>query len=93
MEKIIIINQETLLKSILSDIFTILALAFLFWFNYHFIGGSYIVNFLILLGIVAYVSKANRLCILLIGGSKYYSIYHKVNPKKIEEIKKILEEK
>lgn len=92
MKTTIKINQETLLKSILSDTFSILALAFLFWFNYHFIGGSYIVNFLILLGIILYLSKVFEYKKYMID-HKHCSIYYRVSPKKIEEIKKILEEK
>lgn len=83
----ITINQEGLISSILKDVASVGIIGFAFWFNHNFIGGSYIVNFLILLLMISYMVKLAKY------GCKEASWYFKVSPKKIEEIKKILESK
>jgi hypothetical protein len=44
--------KETTSQSIITDTYSTICLLFMFWFNYNFIGGSYIVNFLILVVII-----------------------------------------
>ena len=53
----ITINQESYLSSLAKDLTSLGSLGFLFWFNYNFIGGSYLVNFLILCMIFLYICK------------------------------------
>lgn len=50
MTKIIKIKRrEKIASSIIKDTYSFIILGFFFWFNYNFIGGSYLVNFLVLL--------------------------------------------
>ncbi|MBM5782407.1 MAG: hypothetical protein FJ368_03185 [Pelagibacterales bacterium] len=83
----ITINQEGLITSIVKDVSSIGIICFAFWFNYNFIGGSYIVNFLILSILMFYLVKLAK------DNCRQASWYFKVSPEKIEEIKKILETK
>ncbi len=46
----IIIIRNTVWESVRKDISFIVVLLFAFWFNHQFIGGSYVVNVLILIG-------------------------------------------
>ena len=57
--KTIIIRRESLLESIVCDIFTFCGLWLLSWFNYKFIGGSYFVNFFTFLFILVRILGAN----------------------------------
>ena len=57
----ITINKEKYLTSLAKDFTSLGTLGFLFWFNYNFIGGSYIVNFLIFMLILLYIVKINIL--------------------------------
>lgn len=47
--------EQSAIQSVISDIISITLVGFLFWFNYNFIGGSYIVNFIVLTLIVVKV--------------------------------------
>jgi hypothetical protein len=56
-KKIIIVTRESIIESVIKDIFSMIFLGALFYFNQHFIGGSYFVNFLIIVMILIYVIK------------------------------------
>lgn len=79
----IAIKRETVLQSIICDIVSFVVLGAFFWFNYNYIGGSYFVNFLILL-----------LCIIKIAGatkSDKLKVFWNVSDEKINKILEILE--
>ena len=82
----IIINKEKYLTSLAKDFTSLGTLGFLFWFNYNFIGGSYIVNFLILMGILLYIVKLNILM------EKDQIIYSNVSQDALDKIDSILKE-
>lgn len=48
-QKEFIVMHESLVSSVLSDAWTFGMIGALAWFNYHFIGGSYFVNTLIVI--------------------------------------------
>ena len=79
----ITIIKETFFHSMVNDIFTFACLMFCFWFNCHFIGNNYFVNFLIFIGfcwgMFILKTKTNK--------DKYF---YNVNEEKFEEIKQIL---
>ena len=79
----ITIIKETFFQSMVNDIFTFTCIIFCFWFNYHFIGNNYFVNFLILLFIIFGVyflrTKTDK--------DKYF---YNVSKEQFEEIKQIL---
>lgn len=82
--KTISVKTETVLQSIVCDVVSFSVLGVLFWFNYNFIGGSYFVNFLIIL-----------LCIIrLMASTKSdkLKVFWRVSDEKISKILKILEE-
>lgn len=78
----IVINQQSYLKSLAKDLTSLGLLGFLCWFNHNFIGGSYFVNFLIFLVILAYLATP----------LKDVSFY-KIDLEKLNKIKKILDDK
>ena len=86
----ITIRKETLLKSILSDIFTFGCIGFLFWFNYSFIGGSYLVNAIIMFMILTYICKLA--CSFKEGSDPRLISRKGVSDEKIDKIVKILDE-
>jgi hypothetical protein len=81
----ITINQEGYLNSLAKDLTSLGSLGFFFWFNYNFIGGSYLVNFLILCMIFLYICKIKR------SGLKDADWYFNVSKEKLDKIKHILE--
>jgi hypothetical protein len=80
----IIINQETLLNSIIKDVVSVSALILLLWFNYNLLNNSYFVQFLVFLTIIIYLCNNPKL--------NDYKSYHNISVEKIERVKKILEE-
>lgn len=81
----ITIKKESVFESIFKDTFSFAILGALFYFNYHFIGGSYFVNFLILALIVIYLvnfAQSGRL-----------RKFNKVSDQKMKRIINILEKK
>ena len=81
----ITINQEGYFISFAKDLTSLGSLGFLFWFNHNFIGGSYLVNFLILCMIFLYICKIHK------SGFKDADWYFNVSKKKLIKIKRILE--
>tara|TARA_R110002126_G_scaffold46379_5_gene130597 strand:+ start:605 stop:892 length:288 start_codon:yes stop_codon:yes gene_type:complete len=81
----ITINQESYFSSLAKDLTSLGSLGFLFWFNYNFIGGSYLVNFLILCMIFLYICKIHK------SGIKEADWYFNVSKDKLDKIKHILE--
>jgi len=83
------IRRESVFESIVNDIFSLGLVGFLFWFNYNFIGNSYLVNFIIMFliffGVVKTAITFNR------GEDKRFLDYNEISDKKIEEIINILE--
>ena len=83
----IIINTEKYLTSLAKDFTSFAILGFLFWFNYNFIGGSYFVNFLILIGILLYIVNLK-----IMASDKNSPVYFDVSQDKIDRIESILNE-
>lgn len=83
----IIINTEKYLTSLAKDFTSLAILGFLFWFNYNFIGGSYFVNFLILIGILLYIVNLK-----ITRSDKNSPVYFNVSQDKIDRIESILNE-
>jgi hypothetical protein len=83
----IIINKEKYLTSLAKDFTSLAVLSFLFWFNYKFIGGSYFVNFLILIGILLYIVN-----LAITKSNKNSSVYFNVSQDKVDRIESILNE-
>ncbi len=83
------IRRESIFQSAINDIFSLGLVGFLFWFNYKFIGNSYLVNaivmFLIFLAVIKTAITFNK------GEDKRFLDYSGVSDKKIEEIIDILE--
>lgn len=73
-----IVIRESLLESILADLVLMWTICFLFWFNYKFIGWSYIVNTIIILMLMSTLSR-------------YYSTKKRIFTSK-EEVIKFLDE-
>lgn len=87
---IISINKEKYLTSLAKDFTSVATLGFLFWFNYNFIGGSYFVNFLILMGIL--FSLWNSFQLRRTKSNKNLPVYFNVSQDKIDRIESILNE-
>ena len=83
----IIINTEKYLTSLAKDFTSFAILGFLFWFNYKFIGGSYFVNFLILLYILMGIVNLK-----ITMSDKNSPVYFNVSQDKIDRIESILNE-
>jgi len=83
----IIINTEKYLTSLAKDFTSFTILGFLFWFNYNFIGGSYFVNFLILLYILMGIVNLK-----ITMSNKNSLVYFDVSQDKIDRIESILNE-
>ena len=83
----IIINTEKYLTSLAKDFTSFAILGFLFWFNYKFIGGSYFVNFLILLYILMGIVNLK-----ITMSNKNSLVYFDVSQDKIDRIESILNE-
>ena len=82
----VIINTETLFVSVLKDIFTIFMLLSALWFNYNFMGNSYIMIFIIVLMLFGYSAK---LVFIFLKSDRYF---FNVSYDNIEKIKKILKQ-
>jgi hypothetical protein len=74
-----IITRESVISSIIKDTYSFLILGFFFWFNYRFIGGSYIINSIILLCCFVFILKTAK------------NSLFKVNNETFQKIKEILE--
>lgn len=56
-----IVIRETLLKSIVSDVFTFTSIGLLFYFNYKFMGNSWIVDLFIIFAYFILVSSVTKM--------------------------------
>jgi hypothetical protein len=83
----IIINTEKYLTTLAKDFTSFAILGFFFWFNYKFIGGSYFVNFLILIGILLYIVN-----LAITKSNRNSPVYFNVSQDKLDRIKSILNE-
>jgi len=83
----IFINKEKYLTSLAKDFTSLAILGFFFWFNYNFIGGSYFVNFLILIGILLYIVNLK-----ITKSDKNSPAYFNVSQDKLDRIDSILNE-
>jgi len=86
----IFINKEKYLTSLAKDFTSVAVLGFLFWFNYKFIGGSYFLNFLILMG--SLFSLLHSFQLRKSQNHKDLPIYFNVSQDKIDRIESILNE-
>ena len=84
---IIFINKEKYLTSLAKDFTSFATLGFFFYFNYKFIGGSYFVNFLILIGILLYIVN-----LAITKSNKNSPVYFNVSQDKLDRIESILNE-
>lgn len=75
-----IMPRESIINSMIKDTYSFVILGFFFWFNYKFIGGSYLVNFLVLLGCFVYILKFGK------------KTLHRVSDQKLQQIQSILED-
>jgi hypothetical protein len=90
MVKQIKIRRESLFESVINDILSIGSIGFLFWFNYNFIGNSYVVNFIIMF--LVFFTMATIKTAVNKGDDKRFIDYEGVSDKKIQRIIDILEE-
>ncbi len=83
------IRRESLFQSIVNDVFSLGFVTLLFWFNYNFIGGSYLVNFIIMVIMFLYICK---LAIKFKNNEdKRFVDYKNVSDEKIKKIIEIVE--
>lgn len=82
----VIINTETFFVSMLKDIFSIFMLLFALWFNYNFLGNSYIMIFIIALILFSYSAK---LVFIFLKSDRYF---FNVSYDNIEKIKQQLKQ-
>ena len=82
----VIINTETLFVSILKDIFSIFIFLPALWFNYNFLGNSYIMIFIIASILFGYSAK---LVFVFLNSDRYF---FNVSYDDIQKIKKILKQ-
>ena len=78
-----ILPRESIINSIIKDTYSLAILSFFFWFNDKFIGGSYLVNFLVLIGCFVYVLKDSKF------GKK---TSYRISNQKLQQIQSILED-
>ena len=83
----VIINTETFFVSMLKDIFSIFMLLSALWFNYNFMGNSYIMIFIVALMLFVYSAK---LVVILLKSDRYF---FNVSYDNIEKIKQQLKQK
>ena len=81
----LIISKKSSLASVLEDACSVCLLGFAFWFNYKFIGGSYVVNALILIFFI--------LKLLMYADDDDVFYIHKVSDEEIDAIIKLVENK
>ena len=82
----VIINTETFFLSMLKDIFSIFMLLSALWFNYNFMGNSYIMIFIIALMLFGYSAK---LVFIFLKSDRYF---FNVSYDNIEKIKQQLKQ-
>jgi len=82
----VIINTETFFLSMLKDIFSIFMLLSALWFNYNFMGNSYIMIFIIALILFVYIAK---LVFIFLKSDRYF---FNVSYDNIEKIKQQLKQ-
>ena len=82
----VIINTETFFVSMLKDIFSIFMLLSALWFNYNFMGNSYIMIFIIALMLFGYSAK---LVFIFLRSDRYF---FNVSYDNIEKIKQQLKQ-
>lgn len=82
----VIINTETFFVSMLKDIFSIFMLLSALWFNYNFMGNSYIMIFIIVLILFGYSAK---LVFIFLKSDRYF---FNVSYDNIEKIKQQLKQ-
>ena len=82
----VIINTETFFVSMLKDIFSIFMLLTALWFNYNFMGNSYIMIFIIVLILFGYSAK---LVFIFLKSDRYF---FNVSYDNIEKIKQQLKQ-
>ena len=82
----VIINTETFFVSMLKDIFSIFMLLSALWFNYNFMGNSYIMIFIIALMLFGYSAK---MFFILLKSDRYF---FNVSYDNIEKIKQQLKQ-
>ena len=82
----VIINTETFFLSMLKDIFSIFMLLSALWFNYNFMGNSYIMIFIIVLILFGYSAK---LVFIFLKSDRYF---FNVSYDNIEKIKQQLKQ-
>jgi hypothetical protein len=82
----VIINTETFFVSMLKDIFSIFMLLSALWFNYNFLGNSYIMIFIIILMLFGYSAK---LVFIFLKSDRYF---FNVSYDNIEKIKQQLKQ-
>ena len=82
----VIINTETFFVSMLKDIFSIFMLLSALWFNYNFMGNSYIMIFIIALILFGYSAK---LVFIFLKSDRYF---FNVSYDNIEKIKQQLKQ-
>ena len=82
---IITLKKESVFESVVKDAFSLSILGALFYFNHHYVGGSYFVNFLILAMIIIYLLNFTHS-----GRMRRFS---KVSDDKMKKVIKILEKK
>lgn len=83
----IIINKETLFKSLMKDAISLGLLVLVSWFNYKFLNDGIMLKIFTILALVGYIAS------MIITEMKPIIWYYNVSDEKINKIKKILEEK
>lgn len=83
----IIINQETLFKSLMKDVISLGLLVLVSWFNYKFLNDGIMLKIFTILALIAYIAS------MILFEMKLAIWYYNVSDDKISEIKKIIEEK
>lgn len=83
----IIINKETLFKSLMKDVISLGLLVLVSWFNYKFLNDGIMLKIFTILALIGYIAS------MIITEMKPIIWYYNVSDEKINKIKKILEEK
>lgn len=83
----IIINKETLFKSLMKDAISLGLLVLVSWFNYKFLNDGIMLKIFTILALIGYIAS------MIITEMKPIIWYYNVSDEKINKIKKILEEK
>jgi len=81
--KTIIFFKQSFIECLIRAILTCLMLGAFFYFNYHFIGGSYFVNFLILIVVMCNINAAMR------NKTEFVKIYE-VSEETINKVQEII---